>query len=166
MMPKSTCAASMLTTKSPLSRSMPFTPPALRPMGRTSVSRNRMAWPSWLARKIICLPSVSFAPINSSLSSRLMAMMPVERGLENSISVDFFTAPLFFQVARSHQRRQLLVFLEFHQARNRLAARGCRGFRQFVHFQPVDAPLRREQQNIAVRGSDEEVFDEILFLRS
>src|SRR6266478_4608313 len=65
---------------------MPLTPPAPRPMGRTSVSRKRMAWPSWLARKIIFLPSVSFAPINSSLPSSVMAMIPVERGLENSVS--------------------------------------------------------------------------------
>ena len=46
-----------------------------------------MACPSRLARKIICFPSVSFAPISSSLASRLMAMIPLERGFENSESV-------------------------------------------------------------------------------
>src|SRR5712691_9603281 len=78
---------------------MPMTPPAARPMERTSVSRNRMAWPSWLARKIICLLSVSLAPMSSSLASRLMAMMPLARGLEYSVSADFFTVPL--RVARN-----------------------------------------------------------------
>src|SRR6266478_5389428 len=78
---------------------MPFTPPALRPIGRTSVSRKRIAWPSWLARKIIFLPSVSLAPMSSSLASRLIAMMPLARGLENSVSADFFTVPL--RVARN-----------------------------------------------------------------
>ena len=53
-------------------------------------SEEDFAWPSWLARKIIFLPSVSLAPINSSFDSRLMAMMPVERGFENSVERRFF----------------------------------------------------------------------------
>src|ERR1700675_3447450 len=130
---------------------MPFTPPALRPIGRTSVSRKRIAWPSWLARKIICLPSVSLAPMSSSVPSRLMAMIPVERGLENSVSVDFYgtalcghenEAAFFFEVLRRDESCQLFVFLEFHEAGNRLAPRGRRGFWQLVHLQPVDAALR------------------------
>src|SRR5258708_5543846 len=114
---------------------MPLTPPAPRPIGRTSVSRKRMAWPSWLARKIIFFPSVSFAPINSSLPSRGMAMIPVERGLRN-----------------------------FHEPRDCFPVGGGGSFREFVNFEAVDSALGSEQQDVAVRGSDEEVLDEILFL--
>ena len=70
----------------------------------------------------------------------------------------------FFEIARGDQRGEFFVFLEFHQAGNGLAARGGGGFGQFVHLEPVDAALRSEQQNVAVRRSDEEMLDEILFL--
>ncbi len=102
-------------------------------------------------------------------------MMPVERGLENSLSAVFFTVPL--RVAKkmnvpssSRLRRrddggQVLVFLEFHQAGNRLAARGRRSFGNFVHLQPVDAPLRAEQQDVTVRRGDEQILDEVFLAR-
>src|SRR6202046_1879523 len=127
---------------------MPFTPPAARPMERTSVSRNSMACPSWLARKIICMPSGSLAPINSSLPSRLMAMMPDGRGLEDSGSPVFLHVPV-------------LVLLETHQVADGFSAGRCRRFRNFVNLQPVHATLRSEQQDVAVRGRGEEVLDEI-----
>ena len=74
-------------------------------------------------------------------------------------------AARFLQVARRHNGRERFVFLEAHDAVDGLAARGRRGFGNFVHLQPVDAALRGEQQNVAVRGGDEEVLDEILLAR-
>ena len=70
-----------------------------------------------------------------------------------------------FQIARRDDGGQMLVFLEFHQAGNGLAARGRRRFGKFVHLQPVDAPLRAEQQNVTVRRGDEQILDEVLFAR-
>ena len=103
-------------------------------------------------------------------------MMPVERGLENSTMRGFFHRAVlgghenvradFFEIARGDQRGEFFVFLEFYQTVDGLAARRCSGFRQFVHFQPVDAAFRSENQNVAVRRSDEEVLDEIFFLRA
>ena len=61
--------------------------------------------------------------------------------------------------------RQVLVLLELHQAGNRLAARGRRGLRNFVHLEPVDAALRAEQQNVTVRRGDEQILDEIFLAR-
>jgi len=64
-----------------------------------------------------------------------MAMIPVERGLENSVSEDFFTVPFFcgheddlvgfLEAARCDKRGQLFIFLEFHEAADRLSARCC-----------------------------------------
>ena len=71
----------------------------------------------------------------------------------------------FFQIAGRHQRGKFFVFLEFYQAGNRLAARRCRGLRQFVNLQPVHSALRGKQQNVAVRRSDKEVLHEIFFFR-
>ncbi len=71
-----------------------------------------------------------------------------------------------FEVARGHQRRQVLVLLELHQAADGFAARGRSRLRNLVNLEPVDAPLRAEQQNVAVRGGDEEMLDEVLFARA
>ncbi len=135
-----------------------------------------MAWPSWLARKIICLPSVSFTPISSSLvvqvdgddarGARIAELgqlgllhRAVARGEED-------VAAGLFQIARGHQRREVLVLLELHQAGDGLAARGRGGLGNLVHLQPVDAALGAEQQNVAVRRGDEEMLDEVLFARA
>ena len=63
-------------------------------MARTPVSRKRIAKPLRLARKMTFRPSVSRAATSSSPCSRLMAWMPVERGLANWLSSVFFTVPL------------------------------------------------------------------------
>ena len=59
------------------------------------------------------------------------------------------------------------VSFSFSWKRTRLrdgfAARGCGGFGNFIDLQPVDAALGSEQQNVAVRGGDEEMLDEIVF---
>ena len=80
------------------------------------------------------------------------------RGEEN-------VAARFFEIARGNDGRERLAFLEADEIADRLAARGCGGFGNFVHLQPVDAALRREQQNVAVRRGGEEMLDEIVFAR-
>ncbi len=74
-------------------------------------------------------------------------------------------AARFFEIARGDHRRERFIFLEADDAVDGLAARGRRGLGNFVDLQPVDAALRCEQQNVAVRGGDEEVLDEIFFAR-
>ena len=71
----------------------------------------------------------------------------------------------FFQIARGNDGGELFIFLETHQVGDSLAARGCGGFGNFVHFQPINAALGSEQQNVAVRRGDEEMLDEIVFAR-
>ena len=74
-------------------------------------------------------------------------------------------AARFFEVARGHHRGELFALLEAHKVVDGFAARGRRGFGNFVNLQPVDAALRCEQQNVAVRRRDEEVLDEIVLAR-
>ena len=121
------------------------------------------------------MPSVSFTPINSSWAVEIdgddaggariaefgqlgLFHRAVARGEED-------VAAGFFQIARRHQRGEVLVLLEFHQAGDGLAARGRGGLGNFVHLEPVDAALGAEQQNVAVRRGDEEMLDEVLFAR-
>ena len=72
-------------------------------------------------------------------------------------------AALFLEVARRHHGGERLALLEADEAVDGFSARGRGGFGNFVDLQPVDAALGGEQQNIAVRGGDEEVLDEIFF---
>ena len=88
------------TTVSPLSKVMPFTPPAARPMLRTSDSQKRMLMPPWVMRTTPSpgsvspvLPRVSLTSMSVSPGSMPMAMMPPLRTLPNSLSVVFFTVP-------------------------------------------------------------------------
>src|SRR5271156_2959915 len=68
----------------------------------------------------------------------------------------------FFQIARGNYGGELFIFLEAHQVGNGFTARGCGGFGNFVNFQPVDAALGSEEQDVAVRRGDEEMLDEIV----
>src|SRR5208282_751863 len=74
-------------------------------------------------------------------------------------------AALFFEVGGGDEGGELFVFLEFHEAGDGFAARGSGGFRQLVDFLPVNAALGGEEQDVTVRGGDEEILDEVLFLR-
>ena len=102
-------------------------------------------------------------------------MIPDGRGLENSASAGFLhRAALgreenvtvgFLQIARRNHRGEFFVFLESHQIADRFSTRRRRRFGNFVHLQPVHAALRGEQQDVAVRGGDEELLDEIFLAR-
>jgi len=72
---------------------MPRTPRAVRPMGRTSASRKRMAFPASLKSMTSRVPSVMAASTSSSPSRSSQAMMPLDRGREKSASGVFLTVP-------------------------------------------------------------------------
>jgi hypothetical protein len=60
---------------------MPRTPPAVRPIDRTSRSRKRIDMPLRVPMKISLLPSDTCTAITESPSSTSIAMMPPARGL-------------------------------------------------------------------------------------
>ena len=109
LMPATSSAASGTTTvaatrASPGSRLMPRTPPAERPIDRTSASLKRMLIPSLVISTTsspgsftslfsTMLPRVNFTSIRASPGSMPMAMMPPLRTLENSLREVFFTVP-------------------------------------------------------------------------
>ena len=70
-----------------------------RPIGRTSFSGKRIDMPSAVARKRSLPPSVLFTESSRSPSSRLIAMMPPERGFPYSESAVFLIVP--FSVAKT-----------------------------------------------------------------
>ena len=73
-------------------------------------------------------------------------------------------AALFLEIGCGDERGELFVLLEFHEAGDGLAAGGGGGFGKLVDLEPVDAALRGEEEDVAVRRGDEEVLDEVLFL--
>ena len=83
----------MPTTWSSPTSVMPRTPIAVRPIGRTSVSSKRTDLPLRVAISTWLRPVVRAAAISSSSGSRLMAMIPPRRGLENAERSVFFTMP-------------------------------------------------------------------------
>ena len=84
---------SIPTTASPSSRSIPRTPTAARPIGRTSSSWNRMDIPCRVERKTSSWLEVIAVAISWSPSFRPIAMMPPARGLEYSMSSVFLMTP-------------------------------------------------------------------------
>ena len=89
--PGSTTASA--TTRSSLSREMPRTPVAGRPMLRTSDSSKRMLMPSRVMRTASLVPLVRRTSMRLSPCSIPMAMMPPLRTLAKSSSAVFFTVP-------------------------------------------------------------------------
>ena len=63
----------------PRRRRIPITPAVCRPIGRTRLSLNRIAWPLRETRKMSSLPSVSCTSISSSPGFRLIAARPGPR---------------------------------------------------------------------------------------
>ena len=73
---------------------MPRTPTAVRPMGRTAVSRKQMAMPSWVAMRTLASPSVSSTAMSSSPSSRVRPRRPAARMFRKADFSVRFTVPL------------------------------------------------------------------------
>ena len=70
-----------------------MTPPAGRPIGRTSVSWNRAILPSAVAMMMSSCPVAVSTQASSSSSSRVIAMIPLERTFSNCSSGVFLTIP-------------------------------------------------------------------------
>jgi len=81
-------------TSSPSGSRMPRTPAAVRPIGRTSSSRKRIALPPDVQSMTSRVPSVIATPTSLSPGSRPTAMMPADRGRENAESGVFLTVPV------------------------------------------------------------------------
>ncbi len=143
-------------------------------MGRTSFSSKRTALPSSEKSITSCLPSVSATPISQSPSSRSTAMIPEGRGRENSdergLLHDTFLGgeehvAVVAELLHREDRVDALVLVHLQQVHDRLAAAGAAALRDLVDLDPVDLALVREAQHVVVRVGDEELLDEVVFLR-
>ena len=85
----------MLTTKSPFARSIPFTPPAARPIGANFgfAEENGLAVAAGEENHLLAVGQLCADQF--ICPSRLMAIIPEGRGFENSASSVFFTVPFF-----------------------------------------------------------------------
>ena len=72
---------SIPTSSSSFERVMPLTPRETLPIGRASVSLNRMAIPFFVPRKISLSPFVISTAIRASSESSDIAAIPFARGL-------------------------------------------------------------------------------------
>ena len=80
---------------------MPWTPDASRPIGRTSVSWKRIAWPSRETISTSSLPVEWRTPTSSSPSRILIAMIPSAfSGVLYASSFVFLTTPFFVAKTR------------------------------------------------------------------
>ena len=70
------------------------------------------------------------------------------------------------ELAHRQERFHGLVRLQVDQVRNMLALADGGGVRNLVDLQPVDAALVGEDQQVAVRGGDDQVLEEILGARA
>ena len=71
----------------------------------------------------------------------------------------------FFEMANGEHGADRLARLQTDQVADVLAFAGGADVGNFVHLQPVDASGVGEDQNVGVRGVDEEMLDEILVAR-
>ena len=144
-------------------------------MERTSSSPKRMAMPSWVARKMICWPSVMRAATSSSSSSMPMAMMPRAMTLEKSLSGGLLDGAFaggeedvlafFFEVADGQDGADGFAGLQVEQAGHGFAFAGGAHVGDFVDLEPVDAAFVGEAEQVGVGGVDDELGDEVFFAR-
>src|SRR5882724_3778373 len=164
------CTTSAAMTSSPSSSSMPFTPPAPRPIGRTSSSEKRMIMPSLVAIMTSRWPSVRRAVITRSSSSRPIAWIPPARV---RLDLGLLDRPLLgreqdvaagSEITHRHARRDHLALAQREEVHHRFALGLAPALGDLVHLQPVDLAAVREEEEIRVRGGDEEILDDVLFL--
>jgi len=153
---------------------MPFTPVVSRPMYRTSDSWNRTERPWRVARITSFVPLVIWTSISSSPLSTLMALMPLVRGFEYSLSAVFFTVPSLVQKKRYCSSENSLTgsialisvsgdtLIRFTIGRPFVARPAC-GIS--CHFEFEAAAIIREEEDVIVRRADEQVLDEIRVLQ-
>src|SRR5262245_2182384 len=69
------------------------------------------------------------------------------------------------EIAHRNARRDLLALAESQEVHHRLALGLASALGDLVHLEPVDLAAIREKEQIRVRGGDEELRDDVLFLR-
>ena len=89
---------------------IPRTPPAFRPIGRTSDSLKRTDCPSAVVMTTSSLPVVGHTQPNTSPFSKVIAIKPLRRTFSNSSSFDFLTVP--FRVAMNRYLYASSLFRE------------------------------------------------------
>ena len=118
-------------------------------------------------------PSERSTASSSSPSSRLIAMRPLRRTLENSSSFVFLMTPRLVTITRyfsplelvdREDGRHFLARRQRQQVDERGSARLARGIGNLVAAQPVHAPLVREEQHVVVRLRHEEVAHDVFAL--
>src|SRR5205085_3341374 len=74
-------------------------------------------------------------------------------------------AAFFFQVTNRKHRADRLSGLQRNQVPDMLALAGSPDIGDLVHLEPVHAPRVSEDQNVSMRGGDEQMLDEVLVAR-
>src|SRR4051794_906541 len=69
------------------------------------------------------------------------------------------------EIADGEQRANALILLDSQQVDDRLPARVRRNLGDLVHLDPVQASAVSEDEDVRMRAGDEEVLDDVLFLR-
>ena len=77
---------------------MPLTPDAFLPIGRVLLSSKRIHFPDLTAIKTCELPVVNFASSNSSSSFIVIALIPLDLGLEYCSNEVFLTCPFLVAI--------------------------------------------------------------------
>ena len=144
-------------------------------MGRTWLSSKRTAMPSWEARKTIWLPSVMRAATSSSPCFNSDGVDAVGAHVHELAQLRFLhqavaggeedVLVLFFEIAHGEHGLYGFAGLQADQVADVLAFSGGADVGDFVDLEPVDAALVGEDENVGVRGGDEEMLDEILVAR-
>jgi hypothetical protein len=102
-----------------------------------------------------------------------IAMIPAARGFENACSSVFLIRPArvtkttYFASVKSRTVSSARTFSSLleRQVDDRLPARCRADLGQLVDLQPVEPAAVGEDENVGVRRRDEEVLDDVLFLR-
>src|SRR5207237_9107646 len=69
------------------------------------------------------------------------------------------------EVPHRHAGGDGFALAQRQQIDHRFAFRLASALGNFVHLEPVDLSAGGEEQEVGVRGSDEEIFDDVLFFR-
>src|SRR5215831_19150815 len=69
------------------------------------------------------------------------------------------------EIAHRHARRDLLAVAEGQEVHHRLALGLAPALGDLVHLEPVDLAAIREEEQVRMGGGDEEIGDDVLFLR-
>ena len=150
-----------------------MTPAASRPIGRTSSSANRASMPWAVAMMTSSAPVETSTQASSSLSSIVIARMPVDRTRSNCSSGVFLMMPspgrhdevvAGLEVRQDDRRHRDLAGLDLDagQVDDRGALGLAAGVGDRVDLGAEDAAAVREEQRPVVGVGDDQVLDRVL----